>query len=125
MNCEYIKHPGTVDELNWVTHPYECVGLPGACGLMDVVHVKWSSCPAGDYNQAKGKEGYSTLGFQCITDFNRHILGVYGPQFGTVNNKHIVKTDPNLRDIQYGWFKDICWQYYTTGGKLHSRDVCT
>ncbi len=50
MNCEYIKHPGTVDELNWVTHPYECVGLPGACGLMDVVHVKWSSCLAGDYN---------------------------------------------------------------------------
>ncbi len=40
---------------------------------------------------------------------------MYGRQFGTVNNKHIVKTDLNLRDIQFSWFKDILWQYYTKG----------
>ncbi len=81
--------------------------MPGACGSMDVVHIKWSSCPAGDYNRAKGKEGYPTLGFQVITDFNRRILGVYGPQFGTANDKHIVKTDTNVKKIRLGWFKDV------------------
>jgi hypothetical protein len=109
LKSKYIKLPGSVDELRQVTRPYESVGLPDACGLMDVVHVKWSNCPAGDYNQAKGKEGYPTLGFQCITDFNRCILGVYGPQFRTVKDKHIVKTDSNMRDIRFGWFKDIVW----------------
>jgi hypothetical protein len=99
LKSEYIKLPGSFDELRQGTHPYESVGLPGACGLMDVVHVKWSNCPTGDYNQAKGKEGYPTLGFQCTTIFNWRILGVYGLQFGTVNDKHIVKTNLNVRAI--------------------------
>jgi hypothetical protein len=58
---------------------------------MDVAHVKWSNCPAGDHNRAKGKEGYPTLGFQCISDFNRRIFAVYGPQIGSTNDKQIVK----------------------------------
>jgi hypothetical protein len=80
----------------------ESVGLPGACGLMDVVHVKWSKCPAGDYNRAKGKEGYPTMAFQCISDYNSRFLAVYGPQFGTQNDKEIVKLDPNVRKIRFG-----------------------
>ncbi|MFN9965171.1 MAG: hypothetical protein ACK52F_00165, partial [bacterium] len=43
---------------------------------MDVVHVKWSACPTGDLNRAMGKEGHPTIAFQCITDFNRRILGI-------------------------------------------------
>ncbi len=50
MHEEYIKLPRNVAELNHVTQLYASVGLPGACELMDVVHIKWSSCPAGDYN---------------------------------------------------------------------------
>jgi hypothetical protein len=49
------------------------------------------------------KEGYPTLGFQCITDFNRRILAVYGPQFGVENDKQIVKTDTNVRFVRFGW----------------------
>jgi hypothetical protein len=37
------------------------VGLPGACGSVDVVHIKWGCCPTGDINRAKGKEGYPTF----------------------------------------------------------------
>ncbi len=99
MRDEYINLPQNIPEMLRVTRCYDSVGLPGACGSMDVVHVKWSSCPAGDANRAKGKEGYPTLAFQCITDFNRRILAVYGPQFGTKNDKDIVKTDPNVRKI--------------------------
>ena len=118
MRGEYIALPQNIAELKRVTRFYEDVGLPGACGSMDVVHVKWSACPTGDLNRAKGKEGYPTLGFQCITDFNRRILGVYGPLFGTFNDKHIVKVDTNVRSIRKGWMKDVVWRYYTAVGRV-------
>ncbi len=104
-----------------MTRLYASVSLPGACGLMHVVHIKWSSCPMGDYNQAKGKEDYPTLGFQVITDFNRRILGVYGPQFKTANNKNIMKTDSNMKKIRLGWFKDVWWRYYMEDGRIRHR----
>ncbi len=116
MHEEYINLPGNVVGLNRMTQLHASVGLPGACGLMDVVRIKWSSCPTGDYNQAKGKEGYPTLGFQVITDFNWRILGVYGPQFGTASNKHIVKTDSNVKKICLGWSR-------TFGGIITQRTV--
>ncbi len=73
---------------------HDNVGLPGCCGLMDMLHVKLSSCPTGDHNRAKGKAGYPTLALQCITDFNCRVVGIYGPQFGTRNDKEIVKVQP-------------------------------
>jgi hypothetical protein len=39
-------------ELSEIMKCYEEVGLPGAVGSLDVVHVKWSNCPAGDHNRA-------------------------------------------------------------------------
>ncbi len=42
---------------------YSDVGLPGCCGSMDVVHIKWGNCPSGDFNRAKGKETFPSLGF--------------------------------------------------------------
>jgi hypothetical protein len=88
---EYIKLPSNMRELDKNSKWYSAVGLPRVCGSMDVVHVKWSTCPASDHNRAKGKEDYPSLGFQCISDFNRRILAVYGPQFGSTNDKQIVK----------------------------------
>ena len=116
MRNEFIKLPENIQELINVTCYYKAEGLPGACGSMDVVHVKWSNCPSGDSNHVKGKEGYPTLAFQCIPDFNRCILGVYGPQFGTFNDKQIMKTDTNVKKIYTGWFKDVWWRYYTADG---------
>ncbi len=74
MKDEYVSLPQNMTELNHVSKYYKAVGLPGCVGSMDVVHVKWAHCPAGDYNHAKGKEGYPTLAFQCITDYNCRIL---------------------------------------------------
>ena len=75
MRNEFIKLLEDIQELSNVTCYYKAEGLPGGCGSMDVVHVKWSNCPSCDLNCAKGKEGYPTLAFQCITDFNCCILG--------------------------------------------------
>jgi hypothetical protein len=118
ISNEYIYMPRTPEELNEIMKCYEEVGLPGAVGSLDVVHVKWSNCPAGDHNRAKGKESYPSLAFECITDFDRRILGVFGPQFGSQNDKHVVKLDPNIRAINEGWLSKVNWQYYSEDGTI-------
>jgi hypothetical protein len=97
MQDEYISMPKNLTKLTKVSKWYSAVGLPGVCSSIDVVHMKSSSCSTDDRGGAKGKEGFTTLGFQCITDYNRQILAVYGSQFGVANDKQIVKTDPNIQ----------------------------
>ena len=124
MRDEYSFMPQILTALSKISKWYSAVGLPGACGYMDVVHVKWSNCPAGDNNRSKGKEGYPMLGIQCIIDFNLCILAVYGPQFGAVNDKQIIKTDTNVRLIRFGWLSKVMWRYYGEGGNISRNGVC-
>jgi hypothetical protein len=89
---------------------------------MDVVHVKWANCPTGNNNHAKGKEGYPTLAFQFLTDFNCRILAIYGPQFGSRNDKDIVKHDDNVRAIRFSQlFANTTWKYYDADGNIKSE----
>jgi hypothetical protein len=119
MKDEYVSLPQNLTELNQVSNYYKAVGLPGCVGSMDVVHVKWANCPADDYNRTKGKEGYPTLAFQCITDYNRRILSFYGPQFRTRNDKDIVKTYVNVKAIHTKQiFKNSCCHYYNAEGRV-------
>ena len=115
---DYVFIPQNIHELSRVASHYNAVCLPGACGSMDVVNIKWATCPAGDHNCTKGKEGYPTLGFQCITDYNRRIIAVYGPQFGTRHDKDIIKHDPNVMEIRDGWLGDCQWKYYAEDGRV-------
>ena len=61
MKDEFIYLPRNVGEMNRLERDYREVGLPGACGSVDIVHIKWGCCPTGDINRAKGKKGYPTL----------------------------------------------------------------
>ena len=81
MRDEQIAMPSNLTELRRVEGTYNAIGLPGCCGSIDVVHIRWANSPAGDFNHAKGKESYPSLGFECITDFNRRIMSIYGPHF--------------------------------------------
>jgi hypothetical protein len=110
LSNEYIHLPRTPSDLFEDMKRYEEVGLPDAIKSVDVVHVRWANCPDGDFNQSKGKEFYPLLAFQCITDIDREILGVFGPQFGSQNDKHIMKLDPNVRKISEGWVSEVKWQ---------------
>jgi hypothetical protein len=51
--------------------------LPCCGGSVDVVHLKRTKCPAGDYNHCKGKEGYPSVAFEVITGYDRQIIGVF------------------------------------------------
>ncbi len=81
MKDEYNYLPQNITKLQHVNRDYNAAGLPGCVGSMDVVHVKWLNCPTVDYDHLKGKEGYPTVAFQCITDFNPRVWAIYGPQF--------------------------------------------
>lgn len=102
---EYISLPKTVPDLERVMEAYADKGLPGCGGLVDVVHIKWSNCPAGDANRCKGKENYPSLAWEVISGHNREVLGISSVQFGTRNDKHIVKIDENVAKIRDGWYK--------------------
>jgi hypothetical protein len=117
---EFIYLPRNVGEMNRLERDYCEVGLPGACGYVDVVHIKWGCCPKGDINCAKGKEGYPTFAYQCITNFNRQIIGIYGPTFGSHNDKDIVKTDPNVKKVGQGFMSRCYWQYYDEDGTVRT-----
>jgi hypothetical protein len=110
--------PRTPDQLASIMRRYEDVGLPGVAGSADVVHVKWSNCPAEDYNSSKGKESFPSVAFECITDFDRRILGVCGPQLGSSNDKHIVKVNENICLLHEGWLSQVEWAYYAEDGAV-------
>jgi hypothetical protein len=81
MQGEYILLPTNITQLRRITKYYKEACWRGCCESMDVVHVKWSSCPKDDHTHAKVKCGYPSLGFQCITNFNCRICAIYAPQF--------------------------------------------
>jgi len=118
---QYIYNPQDENALKATMSRYDEVGLPGAMGSMDVVHVKWSRCPAGDFNRAKGKESYPSLAFQCI-DFDRRICSVFGPQFGARNDKHIVKMCTGVKSIREDWYNSVTWSYFDEDGNIQ-QDV--
>ena len=115
---KYVYLPRDIDELKEVMARYTEVGLPGAMGSKDVVHVKWGRAPAGDFNRCKGKESYPSIAFQCISNFDRRILGVSRAQYGTRNDKSIVKRDHNVYKIRTGWYSNVEWEYYTLEGDI-------
>ena len=87
--------------------------------------MKWSNCPAGDYNRCKGKESYPTLAFEAVTDHNRRIMGISSVQFGTRNDKHIVKLDAVVAKIRDGWYNTVTWNFYDSDGHLKTAIECT
>ena len=111
MKDNFIKYPDNFDDLKSVMDKYMAKKLPGCGGSIDVVHLKWSNCPAGDYNRSLGKEGFPTLAFEVVTGHKRNILGVAPVQFGTRNDQHIVKLDPTVSKIKKGWYKDVVWEH--------------
>ena len=107
----YVFYPRTEEELSKIMERYEAMKLPGAAGSIDVVHLRWRHCPAGDANRCTGKEGYPTVAFEVISGFDREILGVSSIQFGSRNDKHIVKLDKTVAMIRKGWYNAVKWRY--------------
>ena len=117
IKSEYIDYPSTFDQLKPILQEYYNKHLPGAGGSIDVVHVKWSKCPAGDYNKCKGKETFPSLAFECITDHRWRILGIAPVQYGARSDKHIVRLDPTVHLIKNAWYKEVKWEHFDVVGE--------
>ena len=87
------------------------------CEENDVVHIKWSTCPAGNYNHCKGKDGYPSVAFEVLTGFDHQILEVSSVHFGTQNDQYIMKIDKVTQQIRNGWYKNYQWSYFDEAGK--------
>jgi hypothetical protein len=65
---EFIRYPDSLVNLKPIMEQYTYKKLPGCGGSIDVVHLKWSNCPACDYNRCLGKEGFPTLAFEVVME---------------------------------------------------------
>ena len=54
--------PSGLEDLTEIEAAYASLGLSGACGSMDVVHIALGACPTGLSNLMTGKEGYPSIG---------------------------------------------------------------
>jgi hypothetical protein len=54
---------------------YEQLGLPGACGSMDVTHITLGKCPREHTVICTGKEDEPTVAFNTVVDHFRFIHG--------------------------------------------------
>ena len=90
---------------------YEKVHLPGCGGSIDLVHVKWGNFSKGDFNREKVKESYPTQAYKVVTGFDREIFAVNKGQFGTRNDKHIVKIDKCVKKLGRS-DKNVKYKYF-------------
>ena len=79
---------------------YAAIGILGACGSMDVVHISLVACPHGLINVCTGKEGYPTLAYNVICDHRGRALAMMPDVYGTVNDKTIVKSDLAVEKVR-------------------------
>ena len=69
-------------------------------GSTDCVHVKCDRCSIELTNLCKVKEGYSTLVYSCVVDHSRRIMSVTPSNFGTRNDKTLVRLDSYIMAIK-------------------------
>jgi hypothetical protein len=88
------------------------MGVPMACGSMDVTHVELGKCPYFLSNHCTGKENYPTLAFQCICGPNRELFYVSSAFLGAFNDKTITANDSLPNAIRNGLLKDVSAYLY-------------
>jgi hypothetical protein len=96
----YIYRPEG-EKLTKMMDVYSRMGLPGCIGSTDCVHLKWDRCPIRLSNLCRGKEGYPSLSYSCTVDHHRRILGITRSNYGTRNDKTIVRLDRYITDVHY------------------------
>lgn len=120
---DYIGRP-TGDDMTKMMRVYEKMGLPGCIGSTDCVHLQWDRCPLSLTNLCKGKEGYPTLSYSCTVDHHRKILGVTRSNWGTRNDKTIVRVDTYITDVHTGKVNsDIEYEVFIDGALTRMKGV--
>jgi hypothetical protein len=97
---EYVYLPRTAEETaNWA-RDYSLMGLTGAIGSTDCVHLHWDRCPHGLVNLCTGKEGYPSLAYQATVNHKMRFMSSTKGFFGSMNDKSICKYDKFTQDLK-------------------------
>ena len=113
----HVQMPSTLKELMEIEAAYAAIGIPGACGSMDVVHIPLGACPHGLINVCTGKEGYPTLAYNVICDHSGRALALMPAAYGTINDKTIVKSDEAVEKVKNDkLFREFQYQVYRPDG---------
>ena len=96
----HVSMPTTVEELAEIEAAYAMLGIPGAGGSMDVVHIALGSCPFGLSNLCTGKEGFPSLGYNMISDHRGRALALMPGTYGSINDQTIVKYDQAVKMVK-------------------------
>lgn len=121
MNMEFFDkfvYMPEGDELEKLMEVFGKVGFPGACGSMDVTHIRWFRCPKNRHNHCKGKYPFTTLATQAIVDHNRRILFLSDLYDGRENDKTITLDDDFTYSVTQGRLKDVTFKMYDREGVL-------
>ncbi|CAM9614188.1 unnamed protein product, partial [Ectocarpus fasciculatus] len=95
------------EQLKQVEAQYAKMGLPLACGSMDVTHVRLGKCPVENSVICTGKEKYPSLAFQAVVGPNRRVFHVSDAFYGSFNDITITQNDSLPKDILGGKLKDV------------------
>ena len=119
----YIYRP-TGEKLARMMNVYSRMGLSGCIGSTDCVHLKWDRCPVSLTNLCKGKEGYPTVVYSCVVDHNRRILSVSASNYGTRNDKTLVRLDDYIMDVKNKKeYADVEYTVWVGGERVTRRGV--
>ena len=97
---------------------YQMLGFPGCMGSADATHVWWDRCPVSVVSQAKGKEGYPTLGFFTIVNHHKYIQYCSNGYFGATNDKTIAHVEEICIALRRGVCNSIHYQLMDADGLL-------
>ena len=81
--------------------PYCVLGLNGAIGSTDVVHIHWAMCPAALKTLHAGKEGYTSLAFNVTCTHDGRAIHVVPGVYGACNDKTIVRFDEFINQLRF------------------------
>jgi hypothetical protein len=99
---DWVVVPTSCEDISKCMGPYFAVGLDGAIGSCDVVHVHWERCPANMKNLFTGKEGFSTIAYQMICDHAGRVMSCTSGFYGACNDKTIIRFDSVVSDLRLG-----------------------
>ena len=98
---------------------YDKVGLTGAIGSTDVVHIKWNGCPSSLQGSHTGEEGYPTIAYQATVDHTGRVLSVTKGFPGAQNDKTIIRYDAAVQRVREDTrYKDRTFHVRCDEGRL-------
>lgn len=121
---EFVRFPEG-DDLKCVQMQYAKMGLPLACGSMDVTHVRLGKCPYFLSNHCTGKENYPSLAFQAICGPNKELFHVSEAFLGALNDNTITHNDTVTNKIKMDFLmKKECIQLNYKAQTTTTMQLC-